>query len=328
MCKKIIVEGWRVFINAEKTLKKDITAEMIGKLPLAGAQKSDSIIDTDKVKRKLNALACNNSINLNLARVPRERSSNEIYSGDSKPKRRRNRRRRYPGGTRTKTAEPRTAQTHQNQTESADSNGNHQIQQNEQEYDEQDEEEYEEGEEMGENGEEEMEEELEIAPARPISKNANSSPAILDITNDDDFLEEEEICWKPLPSNEPDENETNAPVEEEEILSEEELCERKRLVIIDAANVAYCHGKNKKYSAKGIVTCINYFKELNVEVLAFLPEHYTTSKPAVDGSITLAQFMPKVDDVPLIKQLEKQSLMVLTPPQVNFIFSFVFSSPI
>ena len=76
-------------------------------------------------------------------------------------------------------------------------------------------------------------------------------------------------------------------------------------VIIDAPNVAVKHGKGT-FSSKGIVACVNYWREKGHKVTAFLPENYI--KPT--GNETA-----KVDDIPAIQRLIDQEIIILTPPQ-------------
>eukprot|EP00298_Acanthocystis_sp_HF-20_P014445 c20773_g1_i1.p1 GENE.c20773_g1_i1~~c20773_g1_i1.p1 ORF type:complete len:120 (-),score=36.02 c20773_g1_i1:78-437(-) len=51
------------------------------------------------------------------------------------------------------------------------------------------------------------------------------------------------------------------------------------LVVIDAANMAMKHGKNKKFSSLGVQLCVDYFLERGFHVVAFLPEFYLDHRP-------------------------------------------------
>mmetsp|Transcript_9317 Transcript_9317/g.15867 ORF Transcript_9317/g.15867 Transcript_9317/m.15867 type:complete len:254 (-) Transcript_9317:30-791(-) len=88
----------------------------------------------------------------------------------------------------------------------------------------------------------------------------------------------------------------------------------KCLVVIDAPNVARKHG-NKLFSTKGISICAEYWQQRGHEVVAFLPEHYVSSKPTAGNTITLDQYFPKVDDMGLIEKLERAGILFYTPPQ-------------
>ncbi|XP_026809002.1 endoribonuclease rege-1-like [Rhopalosiphum maidis] len=49
----------------------------------------------------------------------------------------------------------------------------------------------------------------------------------------------------------------------------------QRPIIIDGLNIGYAHGCNKKFSAKGIVLCVQYFTNLGFRaVRILLPQHY------------------------------------------------------
>ena len=114
----------------------------------------------------------------------------------------------------------------------------------------------------------------------------------------------------------------------------------RHLVVIDAPNVAMKHGKSGVYSAMGIKICIDYWLSKGHDVIAFLPSHYITayvhclclslihpscglfdpksrSKPSTSGTARLSDFMPKIDNVALIKELVDRGLISLTPPQVG-----------
>uniref|UniRef100_A0A2S2PEP8 Putative ribonuclease ZC3H12B n=1 Tax=Schizaphis graminum TaxID=13262 RepID=A0A2S2PEP8_SCHGA len=50
---------------------------------------------------------------------------------------------------------------------------------------------------------------------------------------------------------------------------------RQRPIIIDGLNIGYAHGCNKKFSAKGMVLCVQYFTNLGFRsVRILLPHHY------------------------------------------------------
>eukprot|EP01095_Lingulamoeba_sp_RSL-Kostka_P014337 TRINITY_DN6215_c0_g1_i1.p1 TRINITY_DN6215_c0_g1~~TRINITY_DN6215_c0_g1_i1.p1 ORF type:complete len:616 (+),score=223.73 TRINITY_DN6215_c0_g1_i1:194-1849(+) len=90
----------------------------------------------------------------------------------------------------------------------------------------------------------------------------------------------------------------------------------KCLIVLDAPNIAMKYGKQLHYSAYGIRLCADYWISRGHEVVAFLPEHYITSKPPEKGqNATLSSFMPKIDDIDLIYEMVEENIISLTPPQ-------------
>lgn len=87
----------------------------------------------------------------------------------------------------------------------------------------------------------------------------------------------------------------------------------KHLIVIDGPNVAKRHGKETEFSAKGIKIAIDYWIERGHDAIAFIPEHYVKRKPG--QSVTLQEFYPKANNVPLLLELINEGKLVLTPPQ-------------
>lgn len=66
---------------------------------------------------------------------------------------------------------------------------------------------------------------------------------------------------------------------------------------------------------------MDYWNERGHDAIAFVPQQYVKRKPG-SGPITLGEFYPKANDVQLLLDLVKKDKVVLTPPQVFFLFIF------
>eukprot|EP00929_Paragymnodinium_shiwhaense_P022654 TRINITY_DN14416_c0_g1_i2.p1 TRINITY_DN14416_c0_g1~~TRINITY_DN14416_c0_g1_i2.p1 ORF type:complete len:1011 (+),score=206.55 TRINITY_DN14416_c0_g1_i2:53-3085(+) len=93
--------------------------------------------------------------------------------------------------------------------------------------------------------------------------------------------------------------------------------ERKQLIVVDAANVAVRHGGigEKIFSSRGIQLVIDYYIRRHHEVIAFLPEYCLREDPSRFCKVVRRNQLKTPDDIPLLKKLVKQNILVLTPPQ-------------
>ena len=92
---------------------------------------------------------------------------------------------------------------------------------------------------------------------------------------------------------------------------------QKCLVVLDAPNIARKHGK-KSFSSKGLLICVDYWRNKGHKVVAFLPEHYVSRKPNPGATMTVSEYLePKliVDDKSILDKLERQEVLFYTPPQ-------------
>lgn len=88
------------------------------------------------------------------------------------------------------------------------------------------------------------------------------------------------------------------------------------LIVIDGPNVAKNHGKDVEFNTIGIKIAIDYWAKKGHDVIAFLPQHYFKRRqPAATAELTLQEFLPKANNLPLLKQLIDSGRVVLTPPQ-------------
>ncbi|KAL1524238.1 hypothetical protein AB1Y20_019143 [Prymnesium parvum] len=93
----------------------------------------------------------------------------------------------------------------------------------------------------------------------------------------------------------------------------------KPWIIVDGPNVAIRHGKSKRFSSRGIELCLDYWKARGHEAIAVLPEFHLDfdrvggNKRAADLGLVDAKRV--ADDVPLLRRLEEEGRLVLTPPQ-------------
>lgn len=90
------------------------------------------------------------------------------------------------------------------------------------------------------------------------------------------------------------------------------------LIVIDGPNVAKCHGKDKRYSSLGIKICANYYLEKGHDVICFIPQHYVKRKmeaPIQTDSLQFKNFLPAMDNIPLLMDLVDKNLVYFTPPQ-------------
>lgn len=95
---------------------------------------------------------------------------------------------------------------------------------------------------------------------------------------------------------------------------------QENLIIVDAPNVAMRHGTKKVFSCEGIRITLQYWLDRGFKVVGFLPEYYTdheyVGKMRNATKLGLVDRPSKIpDNIALIKQLEEQGLLVLTPPQ-------------
>jgi len=95
---------------------------------------------------------------------------------------------------------------------------------------------------------------------------------------------------------------------------------KENLIIVDAPNVAMRHGTKKVFSCEGIRITLQYWLDRGFKVVGFLPEYYTdheyVGKMRNATKLGLVDRPSKIpDNIALIKQLEEQGLLVLTPPQ-------------
>ena len=88
----------------------------------------------------------------------------------------------------------------------------------------------------------------------------------------------------------------------------------KKVVVVDGPNVARKHGKKDNVSVCGIKLVIDFYEQRGFQVVVFLPEHYANRKPPKQSEqLTLAQFMPMADDLPLLQKLISQEKVFLVP---------------
>ncbi|KAE8898110.1 hypothetical protein PF005_g7637 [Phytophthora fragariae] len=93
---------------------------------------------------------------------------------------------------------------------------------------------------------------------------------------------------------------------------------QRRLVVIDAPNVAMRHGKGKVFSCAGIDLAVNYFQALGHRVIAFIPDYMLQSdderaEREEQGEVLTAAKIP--DNVALLERLVLQGVLIPTPPQ-------------
>ena len=71
-------------------------------------------------------------------------------------------------------------------------------------------------------------------------------------------------------------------------------------IVIDGPNVAFCHGKDKVFSAKGIKLVIEYFKMRgHQKIVAYVPELWRKSEETLDPQV--------------LEELYDQDVVVFTP---------------
>ena len=82
-----------------------------------------------------------------------------------------------------------------------------------------------------------------------------------------------------------------------------------RPIVIDGPNVAFCHGKDKVFSAKGIKLVIEYFKMRgHQKIVAYVPELWRKSEETLDPQV--------------LEQLYDQDVVVFTP-SVSYVDMYI-----
>ncbi|KAJ8523930.1 hypothetical protein ON010_g17188 [Phytophthora cinnamomi] len=94
--------------------------------------------------------------------------------------------------------------------------------------------------------------------------------------------------------------------------------DQRRLIVIDAPNVAMRHGKGKVFSCAGIELAVNYFQALGHRVVAFIPDYMLQSdeeraEREEQGEIITAAKIP--DNVTLLERLVHKGVLIPTPSQ-------------
>lgn len=74
---------------------------------------------------------------------------------------------------------------------------------------------------------------------------------------------------------------------------------RKRLVVVDGANIAFCHGKHRFFSVRGIELVIGYFRALGLKCTTFLSSSFLDRLPA--------------EVTQVLRRLEESGDVVFTP---------------
>eukprot|EP00475_Leptophrys_vorax_P015819 TRINITY_DN2216_c0_g1_i1.p1 TRINITY_DN2216_c0_g1~~TRINITY_DN2216_c0_g1_i1.p1 ORF type:complete len:809 (-),score=213.44 TRINITY_DN2216_c0_g1_i1:230-2602(-) len=92
----------------------------------------------------------------------------------------------------------------------------------------------------------------------------------------------------------------------------------RRLVVVDVANIAMAHGKNQKFSCKGIEIALEFYEKLGCDVVGFLPEYYfdygrvgNLKRQERAGIEVRAALLP--DNVSLLRSLRDEGKLVATP---------------
>ena len=82
-----------------------------------------------------------------------------------------------------------------------------------------------------------------------------------------------------------------------------------RPIVIDGPNVAFCHGKDKVFSAKGIKLVIEYFKMRGHQnIVAYVPELWRKSEETLDPQV--------------LEELYDQDVVVFTP-SVSYVDMYI-----
>ncbi|RLN57024.1 hypothetical protein BBJ29_001351 [Phytophthora kernoviae] len=94
--------------------------------------------------------------------------------------------------------------------------------------------------------------------------------------------------------------------------------DQKRLIVIDAPNVAMRHGKGKTFSCAGIDFAVKYFQALGHRVVAFIPDYMLQSdeiraQREEEGIVFTAAKIP--DDVALLERMVHEGVLIPTPSQ-------------
>jgi len=320
------VKGWRIALDEKKSMKKELPTVLIGKIPLCGA--ISEIIPPAYEP---------------ISAPPKKKRSRKPHG----PRKGRGKRSRHPDRTSNLTpAAPIGVLNPAEQEEAEESEEDEfdeEEEEDEEEYDEEDEEEDE---------EEEEDEDSEIILFRPPGADQESAVE----SSPDEDSDSEEILVQARPGNGGILQIPGTPVLLGHTVSESPKTKPlvaspqppvaariippaasqapvrrppgsgkltvpvnsglKCLVVIDAPNVAMKHG-NRNFSTKGIMLCVQYYKQRGHEVVAFLPEHYVNGKktPGVNGVTISDYYNPKVDDMNIINQLVRDEILFFTPPQ-------------
>jgi len=93
----------------------------------------------------------------------------------------------------------------------------------------------------------------------------------------------------------------------------------KQLIVVDGPNVAIRHGRSRKFSSRGIELCLEFWRQQGHQAIAVLPEFHL-NYDRVGGKaraveLGLAEAKKVADDVPLLRKLEEEGRLLLTPPQ-------------